>query len=375
MNNQIVKFIRRKDFELIKELGRGACGRTVLLDDPIIGERFVCKKYAPMYEELTDELYGNFVEEIKLLHLLNHPNIVRVFNYYLYPEEKTGYILMEYVVGSDIEDHLKFHPENINTIFLQVVEAFFHLEMNDILHRDIRPMNILVSNEGNVKVIDFGFGKKITESNNFDKSISLNWWCEPPMEFKDNIYNHATEVYFIGKLFEIIILENQIEQFSYKNIVTRMVARDPNSRVSLFSDVRNEILSGAFADLEFDPFELDSYRDFAGQLTMALSKLERSSKYIESPADIIRKLEECYKSIMLEEYVPTNAVVLRAFLSGAYYYSSNMLFQVATVRKFLELLRNSSTAKRNIIVANLKTRLDALERYDEPTSFDDDIPF
>jgi serine/threonine protein kinase len=375
MSNQIIKFIRRKDFELIQELGRGACGRTVLLDDPIIGERFVCKKYAPMYEELTDELYGNFVEEIKLLHLLNHPNIVRVFNYYLYPEEKTGYILMEYIIGSDIEDYLKSHPENINTIFTQAVEAFFHLEVNDILHRDIRPMNILVSTEGDVKVIDFGFGKKITETKNFDKSISLNWWCEPPAEFKDNIYDHTTEVYFVGKLFENIILENQIEQFSYKNIITRMVTRDPENRISLFSDVRNEILSGEFADLEFDPFELDSYRDFADQLTMTLLRIERSSKYIESPLDIIRKLEECYKSIMLEEHVPTNLVVLRAFLSGAYYYSSSRFFQVATVRKLLELLRHSSTAKRNIIVANLKTRLDALERYDEQTNFDDDIPF
>lgn len=375
MDKQIVKFLRRKDFELIEELGRGACGRTVLLDDPIIGERFVCKKYAPMYEELTDELYGSFVEEIKLLHLLNHPNIVRVFNYYLYPEEKTGYILMEYILGGDIEDYLKSHPENINTIFIQAVEAFFHLEENDILHRDIRPMNILVSNEGNVKVIDFGFGKKITETRNFDKSISLNWWCEPPSEFKNNIYNHTTEVYFVGKLFENIILENQIEQFSYKNLVARMVARDPENRIPLFSDVRKEILSGAFAEIEFDPFELDAYRNFADQLTMTLSKVERSSKYIESPSDIIQKLEGCYKSIMLEKYVPTNSVVLRAFISGAYYFSSSRFFQVVTVRKFLELLRHSSPAKRNIIVANLKTRLDALERYDEHTDFYDDIPF
>lgn len=375
MENKIVKFIRRKDFELIEELGRGACGRTVLLDDPIIGERFVCKKYAPMYEELTDELYGNFVEEIKLLHLLNHSNIVRVFNYYLYPEEKTGYILMEYILGSDIEDYLKSYPENINTVFTQTVEAFFHLEANDILHRDIRPMNILVSSEGGVKVIDFGFGKKITESRDFDKSISLNWWCEPPAEFKNNIYNHTTEVYFVGKLFENIILENQIEQFSYKNLVSRMVARDPVNRISFFSDVRKEILSGAFADIEFDPFELDAYRDFADQLTMVLSKLERSSKYIESPSDIIRKLEECYKTIMLEEYVPTNSVVLKAFISGAYYYSTVSFFQVAAVRKFLELMRHASPAKRNIIVANLKTRLDSLERYDDQTQFDCDIPF
>jgi serine/threonine protein kinase len=375
MGNQILKVIRRKDFELIEELGRGACGRTVLLNDPIIGERFVCKKYAPMYEELTDELYGNFVEEIKLLHLLNHPNIVRVFNYYLYPEEKTGYILMEHVLGSDIEDYLKSNPENINTIFSQAIEAFFHLETNDILHRDIRPMNILVSNEGGVKVIDFGFGKKITETRNFDKSISLNWWCEPPNEFKSNTYNHTTEVYFVGKLFENIILENQIEQFSYKNLVSRMVARDPENRISLFSEVRKEMFSGAFADIEFGPFELDAYRNFADQLTMVLSKVERSSKYIESPADIIRKLEECYKTIMLEEYAPTNSVVIKAFISGAYYYSTRSFFQVATIRRFLELLRHSSSAKRNIIVANLKTRLDSLERYDDQADFDDDIPF
>lgn len=375
MENQIVKFIRRKDFELVEELGRGACGRTVLLDDPIIGERFVCKKYAPIYEELTDELYGNFVEEIKLLHLLNHPNIVRVFNYYLYPEEKTGYILMEYILGDDIEDYLKSHPENINNIFTQAIEAFFHLEASDILHRDIRPMNILVSSEGKVKIIDFGFGKKITESKNFDKSISLNWWCEPPNEFKENIYNHTTEVYFVGKLFENIIIDNQIEQFSYKNLVSRMVARDPEKRISLFSDVRNEILSGAFADIGFDPFELDAYRNFADQLTMVISRLERSSKYIESPSDILRKLEESYKSIMLEEYVPTNSVVLRAFLSGAYYCSNIRHFEVATVRKFLELLRNASSAKRNIIVANLRTRMDALERYEESINYDDDVPF
>mgnify|MGYP006202104153 CR=1 FL=1 len=66
MSNQVIKFIRRKDFELVRELGRGACGRTVLLADPIIDEKFVCKKYSPMYDELIDELYGNFVEEIKL---------------------------------------------------------------------------------------------------------------------------------------------------------------------------------------------------------------------------------------------------------------------------------------------------------------------
>lgn len=374
MSKQLIKFIRRKDFELVRELGRGACGRTVLLEDPIIDEKFVCKKYSPMYEDLTDDLYGNFVEEIKLLHMINHSNIVRVFNYYLYPEEKTGYILMEYVSGFDIEDYLKRYPENINSVFKQVIEAFAHLESNSILHRDIRPMNILVSDGGEVKVIDFGFGKKIGDSANFDKSISLNWWCEPPIEFSNSIYDHATEVYFVGKLFESIILEGQVEQFGYKSLLSRMVLRSPSERAKSFSTLRNEILSEAFSDIEFEPFELQAYRGFADQLTSILSKIEYSTKYVEPSSDIIRKLDDAYKSIMLEKYVPTNSVILRALLNGAYYYSNRSFFEVAVVKDFLGLIRSASVAKRNIIVANLRTRMEAIDRYHEQ-KFDDDIPF
>jgi len=127
MSGSIVEFLRKKDFELIEELGQGACGRTVLLHDPIIDEYFVCKKYSPISEALRDTLFDNFVRETKLLHRLNHINIVRVFNYYLYPEQRAGYIVMEYVRGSDIEDHLAAHPEDINEIFIQVIEGFAHL--------------------------------------------------------------------------------------------------------------------------------------------------------------------------------------------------------------------------------------------------------
>jgi eukaryotic-like serine/threonine-protein kinase len=373
MENQIIKFVRRKDFELIKELGQGACGRTVLLNDPIIDEQFVCKKYSPMYDNLIDIFYDNFVKEIKFLHELNHPNIVRVFNYYLYPEEKTGYILMEYVSGYDIEDYLNKYPENIDSVFKQVIEAFFHLESHSILHRDIRPMNILVSEFGDVKVIDFGFSKKIIKTEDFDKSISLNWWCEPPYEFREHQYTHSTEVYFIGKLFDKIAVEREIDQFAYKDIITKMAVRTPEERIGTFSEVRSKILNEAFSELEFDFFELDSYRSFANQLSQTISKISHSSKYIESSTDILRKLEEAYKAVMLEKKVPTNTVVLNALINGGYYYSKKDFFEVSILHDFLKLLRHASQTKRNIIIANLKTRMNAAPRYNEDSL--DDIPF
>lgn len=88
MDGKIVEFLRKKDFVLERELGEGACGKTVLLHDTIIGESFACKKYAPARTEFTDRLFNGFVREIKLLHLINHQNVVRVFNYYLFPEKR-----------------------------------------------------------------------------------------------------------------------------------------------------------------------------------------------------------------------------------------------------------------------------------------------
>lgn len=160
MEDKIVKFLRQKDFVLEKRLGQGATGSTVLLFDSVINERFACKKYAPANPAHATKYFEAFLKEIKLLHMMNHPNIVRVFNYHLFPEKNTGFILMEYVEGLDISFHLMLSPEHINNVFAQTINGFAYLEENGILHRDIRESNILVASEVQVKIIDFGFGKQ-----------------------------------------------------------------------------------------------------------------------------------------------------------------------------------------------------------------------
>src|SRR5882757_5396115 len=158
---QSIKFVGARDYALVKELGQGATGRTVLLRDDILDELFVCKKYSPLEGLDRRELFENFLREIKLLHQIHHSNVVRIFNYYLYPVELTGFILMEYVDGLDIEDFIKTAPEQINELFMQAVAGFQYLETKKILHRDIRPQNILVRGDGILKIIDLGFGKKV----------------------------------------------------------------------------------------------------------------------------------------------------------------------------------------------------------------------
>lgn len=373
--SQIITFLRRRDYQLIRELGQGACGKTVLLHDDQIDEDFVCKKYTPFSETHREELFKNFVREIKLLHQLQHDNVVRVFNYYLYPGQFTGFILMEFIDGLDIEDYVSQHPETTSVLFIQAVSGFKYLESSSILHRDIRPRNVLVRSDGTLKIIDLGFGKLVQTSEDFDKSISLNWWCETPAEFAERRYDFTSEVYFVGKLFEKLIADHGITQFKYPEVLGRMCQRDPLHRTQSFADVEKEILSGRFAETSFTQPEAETYREFACGICGHLSKLENGVKYTDDLFRITRQLENAYRSFMLETDVPDPALVVRCFIDGSYYYQKNTGLKVRCVRRFLELLKACAEEKARIVLANLHTRFDTLPRYADVQPPGDDIPF
>jgi len=246
-----VHFLRKKDYLFVKVLGQGACGQTVLLRDEVIGSDFVCKKYVPFSESHRQELFRGFLREIKLLHEVFHPNVVRVFNYYVYPENFTGYILMEYIDGNCIDDYVREKPETVNDLFIQAIEGFAYLESASILHRDIRPQNVMVHEDGTLKIIDLGFGKRAESSADYDKSISLNWWCEPPQDFDSGTYSHSTEVYFVGKLFQALVLELQLEHFQHAPLLSRMCERNPSQRIDSFAEVRTAIQLKRSSDIDF----------------------------------------------------------------------------------------------------------------------------
>src|ERR1022692_1388843 len=349
-----VKFLRKRDYKIVRELGSGACGRAVLLHDDVIDEYFVCKKFAPFSEALRRQLFDNFVREIKLLHKLHHENVVRVFNYYLYPDQFTGYILMEFVDGLDIADYVANQPEKINELFLQAISGFAYLESQGILHPDIRPANVLVRAHGVGKVIDLGFGKRIQNAEDFDKSITLNWWCATPAEFADSRYDFASEVYFVGKLFEKLISDNAISVFNYNSVLGCMVRHEPSDRTASFVEVERAIRNNQFIDFEFSDFEIKSYRAFTDALCKQLSKIENGAKYFVDPNRVLRLLEDAYRGFQLEPLVPDGQLVIRCVIDGAYYYHRDCNFSVSCVRTFIRVFKSATEEKRRLILANLQ---------------------
>jgi Serine/threonine protein kinase len=369
MEERVIEFLRQRDYQLVRELGAGACGKTVLLRDDMLEEYFVCKKYSPI--EQSNELYLNFLREIRLLYRAYHRNIVRFFNCYVYPKLVTGYILMEYVEGANIVEAIAKDQTRINDIFLQVISGFRYLEGIGVLHRDIRPENILVNSETVVKIIDFGFGKKITSNKDFQKSISLNWCCEVPNDFQNDVYDFKTEVYFVGKLFESAIDEYSIGCFAYGGILDGMCKKNPDERLASFSAVEKVVLNKSFAKFEFSNAEIDTYRSFADLLTRHISRVEDGVRYTEDGERLTSALDDVYSRVSLESEIPDAALVTRCFIHSGNYRYKKAGFPVTALRDFIQLLKESTPGKLRIIMANIHSRLDAIERM-VPM---DDVPF
>lgn len=369
MQDKIIEFVRQKDYKFIKEIGQGGTGRTVLLEDETINERFVCKKYSPFYSCHKPLFFNNFKDEIKLLHLLNHENIVRVFNYYLYPEHSLGYILMEYIEGKNISEYLAINPDKLNEVFNQVINGFTHLEQAGILHRDIRPDNILISDEGIVKIIDFGFSKKIDYDTDFQKSIELNWLYSTPSEFIEGKYNFQTEVYFIGKLFEDIINVNELSSFNYSDILSNMTKVDFTKRTKSFFDVKREVINALIPKNFCSDYEKDIYKNFANGLEKSIAHIYIESSYIDEISEIIRSIGTLYQNSILEDFVQNNGSLGKCFIKGNFAYNDYDILDVDTLRDFYNFLNESSKEKQKIIVNHIWHRLDKCKR------FDTDIPF
>ena len=232
----------------------------------------------------------------------------------------------------------------------------------------------MVGADGVLKIIDLGFGKKIDRSADFDKSISLNWWCEPPLEFETERYDFCTEVYFVGKLFQRIVRDCELAHFRYMDTLVAMCDRDPESRIEGFSVIDQTISTERFAELDFGQQDLNAYREFSDALCHHITKIEKGAKYLKDIQKLRAQLTDVYQNTMLENTIPDAAMVLRCVVEGMYYYRKKG-FGVDTVRDFLNLLRAAHGERARVILANLHTRLDSLPRYSPDILTEDDIPF
>ena len=148
-------------YKIEAPLGFGGMGEVYLAEDLKL-DRKVAIKFLPSYLEANDLAKRRLLREAKAAAKLDHPNICAVYE--VKEEPDRTFIVMQYVAGETLADKIKTEPMELRQtldVTIQVVEALAEAHSRGIVHRDVKPGNIMITPRGQVKVLDFGLAKII----------------------------------------------------------------------------------------------------------------------------------------------------------------------------------------------------------------------
>jgi len=153
-------FARR--YQIIEELGRGGMGRVYKAMDTEINEKVALKLITPEIakDKKTIERFRN---ELKFARKIRHKNVCQMYD--LSKEEESYYITMEYVRGDDLKGMIRrmggFSAAQAITIAKQVCNGLTEAHKVGVVHRDLKPQNIMIDQDGNARIMDFGIARSL----------------------------------------------------------------------------------------------------------------------------------------------------------------------------------------------------------------------
>ncbi len=190
-----------KRYKILELVGVGGMA-CVLRAQDLVMNRTVAIKI------LNDEYNGNeqaehrFIDESKAVAMLSHKNIVSIYDVAIYPDIK--YIVMEYIDGITLREYLDNKgalPWNEACIYvLQILRALEHAHSKGVIHRDIKPQNIILQKNGEIKVMDFGIAKIPTSAvPGSGKAVGTVYYIAPE-QASGRETNACSDIYSVGIL-------------------------------------------------------------------------------------------------------------------------------------------------------------------------------
>lgn len=194
----------------------------------------------------THDNIKRFKREQRILAGLNHSGIARLFNVGA-TEEGAPYIIMEYVDGTPIDEYCKEQNcslDNKIQLFKDILQAVRYAHENLVIHRDLKPGNILVDTDGNIKILDFGISKLLEDEQ--DNSLTktgtrlLTLRYAAPEQVREENITTATDLYALGIVFyQLLSGEHpfdfmELSQYEIEQTILNKEAANPSTKVLEF---------------------------------------------------------------------------------------------------------------------------------------------
>ncbi|MEG1446058.1 MAG: Stk1 family PASTA domain-containing Ser/Thr kinase [Ruthenibacterium sp.] len=180
----------------------------------------------------NEDLVRRFKNESKAISVLNHPNIVKVYDVSV--SDKLQFIVMEYVDGITLKDYMEYRKEPLTYketlhFITQTLLALQHAHQKGIVHRDIKPQNIMLLADGNIKVMDFGIARFSRSENQTmtDKAIGSVHYISPE-QAKGDVTDSKADIYSVGvMMYEMLSGRLPFESDNAVSVAIKQISDTP----------------------------------------------------------------------------------------------------------------------------------------------------
>ncbi len=313
-------------YEVIGELGQGAMGVVYKAKDPLI-DRIVAIKTINlnMAQEEKEEYEARFYQEAKAAGRLNHPNIVTIYD--VGESGDVAYIAMEFLEGRELRDVLndgaRLPVDQVLDIVVQVAQGLAYAHEHGIVHRDVKPSNIMVVRDGHAKITDFGIARMASSSVRTQTGMVLGSpkYMSPEQVMGKQI-DQRSDIFSLGvMLYEMLTGKVPFDGENINAIMYQILNAVPQPLGNLdpaLPGMLNFIIAKALAKDPDDRYQ--NAKDFAVDLRACRDTLPRSGRQMDAPPPPVtgeRKLPDAI-DISGRRNMDEGGVKLTAGLSQAF---------------------------------------------------------
>jgi serine/threonine protein kinase len=244
-------------YRIDRKLGQGAMGCVYLGKDQLLFREVALKKLSAGQHH-DENLLPRFQQEARALARLSHPNIVQIYDFI--QEEDEYWIAMEYVEGSDLETLFskngRFEVVDALRICTLISDAMNYAHARGVVHRDFKPSNVLVTNTGDPKVMDFGLAK-LTQSSiaTVEGSLLGSPAYMSPEQAMGKPADERSDIYALGvTLFQLLTGRLPFEG-DLKSVITQKIAKNRPSLKLIDDHVPDDLKELVGNMMAYEPHE------------------------------------------------------------------------------------------------------------------------
>jgi serine/threonine protein kinase len=276
-------------YEIKRRIGRGAMGVVYEAFDPFV-QRTVAIKVAHSARDMDDitkqKQRESFFSEVYSAGRMHHPSVVSVYD--AGQEEDLNYIVMEFVDGQTLQEYVNGNrtltPSQVVDVIYQCAKGLDYVHREGIIHRDLKPGNIMLSNDGEVKIMDFSIAHVDVGFEGHEAEIQGSPMYMPPEQLSEEKRLVAqSDIYSLGAvMYSLLAKKTPYKASSLESLIYKITNLEPKSIMEVNPEVPQhiaEIVEKAMQKIIYNRY--DSAYLLARDLSNAFGRLRSVGERID----------------------------------------------------------------------------------------------